>query len=534
MSEWHQGKTQGCIFQRANTLYVTASLGSKSHSGHITKNFYGEQATQKADEWRKETSDRLYFTKNSYKIVGDIVIMQLSKGYAGLFDLEDLPLLTARPLCCGGDSSSGVYANTHQGPLHRLLMNLTDSAMVVDHINRCTLDNRKENLRVVTHRDNLLLNAAKRNGSPSYDPDGAPLPYGVSFDLFLKMYHVFVHQNGGGTANARFSTREDALRWYNIKREEYGNTTSFEPLPEQHRFEALMREHCADIPWLKWSYPDPDSHRKDLLRKQTKRTARLTPYEQVYMKFRGVCPEFGTRHIPESNDSRMVHLLHLETSEEHKYCGHCQVWKQLGNFTKCQANWDSLSRWCRECESVTRVKKTPMTAAWIEIYRKFSKINPYFTDDDLPSVKGNRIAHLCYEATEWKYCCRCETWKKTVAFYKCKSRWDGLAQQCQQCTQQSNKTRWKKRCAATRTESHVSIYRQFEQICPSYSLSYPESKTIEHITHPETQEEYKYCKKCTEWMKIDKFGNSKGTRDGLYHCCKGCVSKGQRSKRQRM
>ena len=53
--------------------------------------------------------------------------------------------------------SENYYARnrTINTKMHRLIMGLGKSKLVVDHLNHKTLDNRKENLRVCTQKENL-------------------------------------------------------------------------------------------------------------------------------------------------------------------------------------------------------------------------------------------------------------------------------------------------------------------------------------------------------------------------------------------
>lgn len=51
--------------------------------------------------------------------------------------------------------------------LHRFLLDVTDSSLQVDHINKNTLDNRRENLRIVSQSENMA-NAKRGGARPNY------------------------------------------------------------------------------------------------------------------------------------------------------------------------------------------------------------------------------------------------------------------------------------------------------------------------------------------------------------------------------
>ena len=88
--------------------------------------------------------------------------IELTKGMFALVDDEDYDELSKHNWCMQGDYAArwkGKRKGETGGKLmfymHRVIMGLSDkSDIVVDHINRNKLDNRKENLRVCTSSDN--------------------------------------------------------------------------------------------------------------------------------------------------------------------------------------------------------------------------------------------------------------------------------------------------------------------------------------------------------------------------------------------
>lgn len=104
--------------------------------------------------------------KNNYKVDGKIVNGIDSKGNKFIVDIDDYEKI--KEYCwyvnCEGKVQTSVSGKIVL--LHRLIMNLTDNNYEVDHINHDRTDNRKENLRIVTHAENMKnIKTPKNNTS---------------------------------------------------------------------------------------------------------------------------------------------------------------------------------------------------------------------------------------------------------------------------------------------------------------------------------------------------------------------------------
>lgn len=83
-----------------------------------------------------------------------------------LIDKEDIELVKHDRWCVSSDgyaiSASGKY---HKKRLHRVIMGEINTSNVIDHINRNRMDNRKNNLRVVTNQENSFNQTIRKNNT---------------------------------------------------------------------------------------------------------------------------------------------------------------------------------------------------------------------------------------------------------------------------------------------------------------------------------------------------------------------------------
>jgi len=111
---------------------------------------------------------RLRTTPNEIRVKGDYAEMDLYNKREEvkcitIFDAEDVKKIEGVRWTGREDRGGNTYVlreprkrpNSDTIRLHRLVMEPMPDDLVVDHINRNTLDNRKVNLRVVTQQENI-------------------------------------------------------------------------------------------------------------------------------------------------------------------------------------------------------------------------------------------------------------------------------------------------------------------------------------------------------------------------------------------
>ena len=87
--------------------------------------------------------------------------------------------------------------------LHRLILNITDSNIIVDHINHNGLDNRKENLRICNNQNNIRNCIVPKNNTSGYK--------GVYFAKDKNKWTAQITINNKTKYIGRYDTIEEAI-----------------------------------------------------------------------------------------------------------------------------------------------------------------------------------------------------------------------------------------------------------------------------------------------------------------------------------
>lgn len=145
--------------------------------------------------------------------VSDAVRISLTQGREALIDAADAPLVADRKWYVTIKADMGhAYAVARSGKgktpisMHRMLMN-APKGMVVDHINGDGLDNRRSNLRLATHRENI------RNQRLRFKQKTSRFK-GVSYHAENNKWQAEIEQNGGRLCLGLFEDEERAARCY--------------------------------------------------------------------------------------------------------------------------------------------------------------------------------------------------------------------------------------------------------------------------------------------------------------------------------
>lgn len=176
--------------------------------------------------------------KNSYEIIGEIVIGKTSKGEEFIFNQSDYGILSKYNwFMQDGYVATNLSRKTIF--MHNLLLAKRPDHLYVDHINRIRNDNRRINLRFATKSQNAInssVNAVNTSGykGVSYMPSKGKFRARIKF--MGKEYHLGL-----------FTCPKRAAEAYNQKAIElFGEYAFLNPIHERRefKFEKKVLELC--------------------------------------------------------------------------------------------------------------------------------------------------------------------------------------------------------------------------------------------------------------------------------------------------
>lgn len=137
------------------------------------------------------------------EILNNFTRCTLSSGQSFIVDIEDTPVLFRHKWRMNG---LGYVFYGHAGLLHRLIMQ-PSKEKVVDHINGDPWDCRKQNMRVITQKQNSYNCRIRKNNKSGYK--------GVSYSNSRNRYESCICVDGKTRHLGRYKTAIEAAIAYN-------------------------------------------------------------------------------------------------------------------------------------------------------------------------------------------------------------------------------------------------------------------------------------------------------------------------------
>ena len=156
---------------------------------------------------------------NTYDLSGEYGIGYTSKGEEFYFDLEDYDKI--KDICWHKKQSyKKFYMTSPDGiKMHRLIMDVSDRNIKIDHINHNTCDNRKCNLRPTTNQENSFNHAVHSNNTSGFS--------GVCYCKDGR-YRSYIYVNGKRIDLGSYKEKEDAIAARKAAEEEYFGEWSYD------------------------------------------------------------------------------------------------------------------------------------------------------------------------------------------------------------------------------------------------------------------------------------------------------------------
>lgn len=138
--------------------------------------------------------------------------IQLTQGYIALIDDEDFERIN-RFTWCAAKSNENYYAirkNYNESGtirMHRVILNINDTKIKIDHIDNNSLNNQKSNLRIASNSENKRNQIKHKITSSKYK--------GVHFRKDNKKWRAGVRLNDQQINLGQFNNEIDAALAYN-------------------------------------------------------------------------------------------------------------------------------------------------------------------------------------------------------------------------------------------------------------------------------------------------------------------------------
>jgi hypothetical protein len=144
---------------------------------------------------------------NKYDLTKSYGIGYTLKGEEFYFDIEDYELIKNH--CWHIGKYDGYVVTNIKGTntllkIHKLIMNDVENNNIIDHINRKPNDNRKSNLRIVTHRENCINSKKSSNNSSGIT--------GISWCKDREKWEVYLGSRENRIRLGRFQNKKEAIK----------------------------------------------------------------------------------------------------------------------------------------------------------------------------------------------------------------------------------------------------------------------------------------------------------------------------------
>lgn len=94
--------------------------------------------------------------------------IKLTQNKIVLIDNEDFELVVQYKWYYNNNGYAVTSINNKKIYMHRLILNIRDTNILVDHKNRNGIDNRKKNLRIATKSENVINSKLPKNNTSGY------------------------------------------------------------------------------------------------------------------------------------------------------------------------------------------------------------------------------------------------------------------------------------------------------------------------------------------------------------------------------